>query len=143
MAKCTYKLPEEFLKKLSTLGKNTDVVASKMLKRGGEVVLMNTRSNLASVVGKNTEEESRSTGQLVASLGLSPVLVGRNGDYNIKVGFSENRTDGKSNAMIANIIEYGKFNQPARPFLKPAKTKSKNEVIKVMEQTFEEEIKKL
>ena len=45
--------------------------------------------------------------------------------------------------MIANIIEYGKFNQPARPFLKPAKTKSKNEVIKVMEQTFEEEIKKL
>ena len=143
MAKCTYKLPEEFLKKLSTLGKNTDVVASKMLKRGGEVVLKNTRSNLVSVVGKNTEEESRSTGQLVASLGLSPVLVGRNGDYNIKVGFSENRTDGKSNAMIANIIEYGKFNQPARPFLKPAKTKSKNEVIKVMEQTFEEEIKKL
>lgn len=143
MAKCTYKLPDEFLKKLSTLGKNTDAVATKMLKKGGEVVLENTRSNLVSVVGKNTEEESRSTGQLVASLGLSPVLVGRNGDYNIKVGFSENRTDGKSNAMIANIIEYGKFNQPARPFLKPAKTKSKNEVIKVMEQTFEEEIKKL
>ena len=143
MAKCTYKLPEDFLRSLSRLGTQTDAVASIVLKKGGEVVLKNTRSNLISVIGKNTQEESKSTGQLVSALGLSPVLVGRNGDYNIKIGFMENRTDGKTNAMIANIIEYGKHGQPAKPFLKPAKTKSKKQVIEVMKQTLEEEIKKL
>ena len=143
MAKCTYKLPEDFLRSLSRLGTQTDVIASKVLKKGGEIVLKNTRSNLISVIGKNTQEESKSTGQLVSALGLSPVLVGRNGDYNIKIGFMENRSDGKTNAMIANIIEYGKHGQPAKPFLKPAKTKSKKQVIEVMKQTLEEEIKKL
>ena len=84
-----------------------------------------------------------STGQLVNALGLSPVLLDRNGNYNIKVGFDEYRADGSANAMVANIIEYGKHGQPARPFLKNAKTKSKKECETVMAQKIEEEIKKL
>ena len=62
---------------------------------------------------------------------------------NIKVGFAEPRSDGDSNAKIANIIEYGKHNQPARPFLKPTKTSSRKPCKEAMIRTFEEEIKKL
>ena len=120
MAKCTVELPDEFLVKLSRLGKRSDEIAEKALQAGGEVMLDKVRENLASVVGQG--ENSRSTGELQASLGLTPVLVDRDGNSNIKVGFAEPRSDGDSNAKIANILEYGRHGQPARPFLKPAKT---------------------
>lgn len=137
MAKCSAKLPEELLKKLSRIGSNMDSIADSALKAGGEVVLKNTKSNLENMV------KGPSTGQLANALGLSPVLLDRNGNYNIKVGFDEYRADGSANAMVANIIEYGKHGQPARPFLKNAKTKSKKECETVMAQKIEEEIKKL
>ena len=62
---------------------------------------------------------------------------------NIKIGFSEPRSDGGSNAKLANILEYGKHGQPAKPFLKPAKSASRAECIRVMKQKLEEEVAKL
>ncbi len=50
--------------------------------------------------------------------------VTREGNHNIKVGFAEPRSGGGSNAKLANILEYGKHGQPAKPFLKPAKSAS-------------------
>ena len=137
MAKCTYKLPEDFLKKLSSLGSHMDEVSEKVLQAGGEVVLQKTRSNLNSVLS------GESSGELVSALGLSGVRLDRDGNPNIKVGFDEPRRDGSSNAMVANIIEHGKHNQPAKPFLKPAKSQSKSECIDTMVATLEKEIKKL
>ena len=141
MAKCTVELPDEFLVKLSRLGKRSDEIAEKALQAGGEVMLDKVRENLASVVGQG--EHSRSTGELQASLGLTPVLVDRDGNSNIKVGFAEPRSDGDSNAKIANILEYGRHGQPARPFLKPAKTAAASECKQKMIKTLEEEIGKL
>ena len=142
MAKVSIKLPDEFLKKLSSLGERTDEVAKKALTEGGEIILARTRANLIGVIGKNLKGESRSTGQLVSSLGLSPVMVDRNGNYNIKIGFDEYRDDGSSNAGVANIIEYGKHGQPAKPFLAPAKRQVGNQALERMKQVIEEEIKK-
>lgn len=143
MAKCTVNMPDDFLLKLSKLGSKTDEIAEKVLEAGGKVILDKTRSNLEVVVGKGTKTESRSTGELVGALGLSSVKQDRNGNSNIKLGFAEPRKDGKSNAMVANILEYGKSGQPAKPFLKPAKTATKNQVKETMIETLEEEIKKL
>ena len=143
MAKVDMKMPEEFLTKLSKLGSNTDTIAERVLEAGGEVVLQKVRSNLAGVVGKNTKIESRSTGELERSLGLTPVKPDKNGNYDIKVGFAEPRSDGGSNAKIANILEYGKHGMPPKPFLKPAKSATKDECLRVMAQTFEEEVAKL
>lgn len=143
MAKVDVKMPEEFLLKLSKLGSSTDKIAERVLEAGGEVVLKKVKSNLAGVVGKDTKVESRSTGELEASLGLSPAKPDKNGNHDIKVGFAEPRSDGGSNAKIANILEYGKHGLPPRPFLKPAKTAAKKECITVMAQTFEEEVAKL
>ena len=143
MAKCQMLMPDDFLERLSNLGKKTDEISKEVLKAGGEVALQKVKSNLDAVVGYGLAHESRSTGELQRSLGLSPPSVDRDGNYNIKVGFAENRSDGESNAKIANIIEFGKTGQPARPFLARAKRQSKKLCEAAMIKTFEEEVKKL
>lgn len=143
MAKVDIKMPDDFLLKVSKLGSDFDPVAEKILKAGGEVVFKRTKSNLSAVIGKGTKHESRSTGELEKALGVTSVRLDRNGNHNIKIGFSEPRSDGESNAKLANILEYGKHGQPAKPFLKPAKSASKSECISTMKSTFEEEVKKI
>ena len=102
MAKVDVKMPEDFLLKLSRLGSNMDAVAEKVLEAGGEVVLEKVQSNLAAVVGAGPKHKSKSTGELVGALGLSPVKPDKAGNHDIKVGFAEPRSDGGSNAKIAN-----------------------------------------
>ena len=143
MAKATFKMPEDFLMKLSKLGEKTDEIIPVVLKAGGEVVEEKVRSNLQSVIGKETKEDSRSTGELVSALGVSSVRQDRDGNFNVKVGFSEPRRDGKSNAMVAGVLEYGKHGQTPKPFLKPAKTASKNSCVDAMIRAFEEEVDKI
>ena len=81
MAKVKVEMPEEFLRKLSLLGSKTDEIAGRVLEAGGEVVLAKVRSNLSSVIGSGTKYDSRSTGELERSLGLTPPLVDRDGNH--------------------------------------------------------------
>ena len=143
MAKADFKMPEDFLLKLSRLGERTDEIVTKVLESGGEVVASKVRSNLSAVIGCGTKKKNRSTGELLRSLGVSPAKQDRDGNFNVKVGFSEPRSDGGSNAKIANILEYGKSGQPPKPFLKPAKSASKNECIDAMKKRFDEEVKSI
>ena len=143
MAKVEVKMPEDFLLRLSRLGDRTDEIIPKVLEAGSEVVVSKVRSNLQAVIGRDTKEPSRSTGELVSSLGVSPAKLDRNGNYNVKIGFAEPRSDGGSNARIANVLEYGKSGQPAKPFLKPARTASRAPCIEAMKRTFEQEVEKI
>lgn len=143
MAKVEVKLPEDFLLRLSRLGDKTDEIIPKVLEAGGEVVLGKVRSNLQAVIGRDTKEPSRSTGELASALGVSPAKLDRNGNYNVKIGFAEPRSDGGSNAKIANVLEYGKSGQPAKPFLKPARSATRAPCIEAMKEAFEKEVEKL
>ncbi len=143
MAKATWKLPEEFLMKVSRLNEKTDEILPKVLGAGAEVVETKVRSNLQSVIGSGTKEPSRSTGQLLSALGTSPAMQDRDGNFNVKVGFSEPRSDGDSNAKIASVLEYGKSGQPPKPFLKPAKSSSKSAAINAMKNKLEQEVESL
>lgn len=143
MAKVDVKMPEAFLLKISRLGDKTDEIIPRVLEAGGEVVLGKVQSNLRSVVGSGTKYDSRSTGELADALGLSPALQDRKGNHNIKVGFAEPRRDGESNAKLANIIEYGKSGQPAKPFLKPAKSSGRKPCINAMKEKLDEELRRL
>lgn len=67
MAKVTMKMPEDLLLKVSRLNDKTDEIITRVLKAGGEVVLDKVKSNLNSVVGRDTKYPSRSTGQLAAA----------------------------------------------------------------------------
>ena len=120
--------------KLSRLEERTDEIIPKVLEAGGEVVLDRVRSNLSAVLS------GESSGELEQALGVSPAKLDKNGNYNVKVGFDEPRRDGSSNAMIANIIEYGKHGQPPKPFLKPAKSASRTPAIEAMKQKLDEEM---
>ena len=128
MAKVQMKMPEDFLMKVSRLADKTDEILPKVLQ---------------AVIGSGTKYESRSTGELLRSLGTSPALQDKNGDFNVKVGFSEPRSDGDSNAKIATILEYGKSVQPAKPFLKPARSSSRNACINAMKAKLDEEVEKI
>ena len=143
MAKAIVKMPEEFLLKISRLESKTDDIVPKVLEAGGNVVLQKVKSNLQAIIGKGTKRRSKSTGELLRSIGLSQARQDRNGDYNVKVGFAEPRSDGGSNAKLANILEYGKHGQPARPFLKPAKSSSKKACEDAMSAKLEEELRQI
>lgn len=143
MAKATFKMPDEFLMKVSKLEERTDEILPRVLEAGAEVVEAKVRSNLRAAIGKGTKDPSRSTGELLSALGTSSAKQDRDGNFNVKVGFSEPRRDGDSNAKIATVLEYGRSGQPAKPFLKPAKSASKSACIQAMEQKLTEEIDKI
>lgn len=143
MAKSTFKMPDDFLVKLSRLGEKADEIIPRVLKAGGEVVEAKVKSNLQSVIGNGTKEDSRSSGELVETLGVSTARQDKDGNFNVKVGFSEPRLDGKSNSMIAGVLEYGKSGQLPKPFLKPAKSASKNACVDAMIKAFKEEVENL
>ena len=154
MAKAKITLPEQFLHKCSRLGERTDEILGRVLKAGGTVVLEKVKSNLRTVIGRDTKLPSKSTGELLSSLGLSPAKVDRNGIQNVKVGFNEPRrrqraAKGKrsyytaTNAMVANVLEHGRHGQPAKPFLKPAKSAARKKCIDAMQAQLEEELDKL
>jgi len=128
VAKATFKMPEDFLMKLSRLGEKTDEIIPRVLKAGGEVVEAKVKSNLQSVIGNGTKEDSRSTGELVSALGVSSARQDRDGNFNV---------------MVAGVLEYGKHGQTPKPFLKPAKTASKNTCVEAMIRAFEEEVDKI
>ena len=143
MSKAVMKMPEDFLLKISKLGDKTDEIIPKVLEAGGKVVKEKVKSNLQSIIGTNIKGKSRSTGELVSALGVSPALIDKNGNSNVKVGFSEPRSDGKSNSMIAGVLEYGKSGQPPKPFLKPAKSASRKACINAMIEAFDKEVENL
>lgn len=143
MAKMSYKMPDDFLTKISRLGNRTDEIVPVVLEAGASVVESRVRSNLQSVIGTNLKSNPRSTGQLLGALGTSPAKLNSDGNFDIKVGFAENRTDGVSNAMLAGVLEYGKHNQPAKPFLKPAQRQSEKDCIEAMQRAFESEVSKI
>lgn len=140
MAKAELKMPDDFLMQLSRLGDRTDDIVKKSLEAGGAVVMAKVRGNLQTSIGRGVKYKKRSTGQLAAALGVSPAKQDRNGNFNVKVGFAEPRRGGVSNAKLANILEYGKHGQPAKPFLKPAKSASKAACVAAMKAVFEQEV---
>lgn len=132
MARAEVKMPNQIIDELTRLGGDLDHLAEETLKAGAAVVAPKLAANLAGAIGRDTKSPSRSTGLLASALGVTPVKTGRAGDHNLKVGFAENRSDGKSNALVANVLEYGRSNQAARPFLAPTRSQTRTACIEAM-----------
>ena len=138
MAKVTIKMPTEFMDQLTKVAEKTDTAIPKALEAGGKVVFDTMKANLRSAIGRDTKYPSRSTGKLLAALGVSPVKLNDEGNYDVKVGFSEDRE--VSNAKLANILEYGKHGQPPKPILKPTRRSSRKPCIEAMQAALKEEL---
>ena len=139
MAKVQIEMPQKLLSQIEDMGNSLDAAIPKALAAGGKVVLAKMKSNLQAAIGRGTKTKSRSTGKLAASLGVSPAKLDRDGNLDVKVGFSEGRGD-VSNAMLANILEYGKHGQPPKPFLKQTKASSRKPCIDEMQRVLKEEL---
>lgn len=139
MAKISFKMPEEFIKRIEALSDNREAVITKCLEAAGEIVEKEVKNSLYDVL--SPEERN---GELINSLGLTPAMIDKNGVYNVKIGFSGMRGDGKKNALVGAILEYGTKDgrQPPRPYMKPAKNRSQKAAIEAMIKTFDEEVKK-
>lgn len=142
MATLKVKLPDDLMIGLERLGNQVEAVIEKTLEAGAEVVEEKVRANLKNVIGSGTKMPSKSTGQLLSALGTSPVKKNNDG-YDIKIGFSEPRKDGTSNALVATTLEYGKKGQAAKPFMKPAEDATKAKARAVMKKVFTEEANKI
>ena len=157
MATLKVNLPEDLMIGLERLSKQADAVVKKTLEAGAEIVEEKARANL-----KNSLK-GESSGQLLDALGISPVKPNDKLDgWDIKIGFNEPRKDYKggttykkklksgkiseyklTNAMVANILEYGKKGQAAKPFMKPAENATKAKARAVMKRVFSEEANKI
>jgi len=147
-------MPDDFLNKITRLADKTDEVIEKALEAGGEIAYTAVLGNLHGAIGSNTIRDSQSTGELIGSLGVSPVKISNSGISNVKVGFNEprrqqNKAKGKrsyqirTNAMIANVLEHGRHGQPPRPFMKSARNSAKSACIDAMKAVIESAVNSL
>ena len=154
MAVLTVKMPDDFTNKVSRLAEMTDTVIERALEAGSKIVLSQVKGNLSAAIGSGTKYPSESTGELLGSLGVSPVKVDNSGVSNLKVGFNEprrNQGGGKgkrsykvrTNAMVANVLEHGRHNQPPRPFMAPARAASRSPCIAAMKVEIEAAVNSL
>lgn len=138
MARFSIELPNDVLKELSSLEKNTDIMLSEMTQAGAAVVLANIKSSVP-----QTFYESN----IIKCLKVSHTYkTPSDGGVNTKVafyGYFFNK-DGKRipAPLVANVTEYGRSNSPypKRPFLR--KSFKKSEIEKAMEKVQDKYIKK-
>lgn len=144
LARTSFKMPDEFLEKLSRLNNKFDEIVPRVLQEGAEPAIKKAKSNLALRIGQGTKEPSQSTGELLASLETSKPEQNNKGDWTLRVGIPTTKdSKGVSNALKAAVIEYGKSGQPPKPWLKPSKRASKKDCIEAMKDALDKEIEKL
>ena len=148
------RFDNDFSKKLEALGAHSDEILEKAMAAGAEAALPTVRECLQSVIGRGNKYPDRSTGEMVNSLGTSPVKVDSKGVVNVKIGFNEPRKrqytskkTGKrtetTNGLIANVLENGKHGQPPRPWLKRAKTQATKVFRAKAQEIIDKEVEKL
>ena len=128
MAKMSVSGLDEYIDKLSKLGAKMPEVAKRAVQAGVHPLADEVRKQLE----KNLQGSKYSTGDLLDSLGVTPVGVDKNGVYNAKVGFSGYDRKGVPNALKARAMESGTSRQPKKPFMRPAVNRAKKRVLEEM-----------
>ena len=136
MTKMTFSLPEETIRIMSALGDKYDEITKTVLKEGVTPLYDTAKVNISASIKDGT-------GDLLKSLCTTKPFQDKNGDWQIKVGCAGVDRKGVSNAMKAAVLEYGKSNQPAKPWLKPSVSKAKKACINKIQEVLDIEVSKL
>lgn len=110
----------------------TERAAKKMLEAGAEVV---KNEQVAEI--KKTFASDRSTGALANSIKASKVKK-KGSEYYIEVAPTGKDKKGVRNATKGFVLEYGRSNMPARPWMTRANEKSQGKVDEAMRGAFDE-----
>lgn len=143
MANVRFNLPDEMIQSIAKLGSNYDRIIKAVLKEGAKPLYDTTKSNLKDSIGRDTKQDSKSKGDLLKSIRITMPFLDKGSNWSIKVGCEGLDSKGVSNALKASVLEHGKSDQRARPWLKPSGLKAKKACIEKMKQTFEAEVDKL
>lgn len=127
---------EEFAIKLSKLDTDFERIAKKAIYAGVEIIADTMKVNLENILS------DEATGQLVASMGTTPIKS-TNGEWNAKVGFDGYNTDGVANQLIARVLESGTSTRKKKPFIRKTLNQTRSEVEAVMAKIIDEEFDKI
>jgi HK97 gp10 family phage protein len=155
MGKFDFEIPKDFLKKLNKL-ENVDEVSKKMVNEAvpilKDAIKAKVKSDYSSP-GRKVQfiredgldgmklGERTQTGGLLKSVKMSKAKILKNGSLRASVYFSGKDKNGTPNAMKATILEFGRKNQVARPFITKVVKNKEAEVLAKMQEVFEREIK--
>ena len=120
-------------------------VAEAAIRAGAAVIAAQMKDNLRGILSP------KATGQLVNSMGITPVKQDKDYNYNAHIGFDGYQKppygkfpQGVPFQLIARSFESGaKPWRDATPFAKPAVNATKEKVKEVMTRVAEEEFKKI
>jgi len=154
MAKMTIQGIDEYTEKLSRLGSAMTDIAKKAVRAGANPVADEIRKGLEenikdpAYVGTGDGDKfgvkpnyGKSTGDLLDSLGISPVSTDKNGVINCKIGFAGYDRKGVPNALKARAMESGTSKLRKRPFVRPAVNRAKKRALEEMGKVIDAEIK--
>lgn len=136
MARMTFKAGDDYALKLSALGSGSEAIAKRAIYEAAGIVTDAIHAKLLTVL---SEEAS---GDLCDSLGITPILQDKQGNWNAKVGFDGYDRRGVPNQMKARILESGSSRVSARPFVEPAVRASRRQAEAAMENVIDEEIQR-
>lgn len=146
LARIDINLGEEFMKKLSLLGSKVAEISEKAVLAGAEPVKAEMDRELHKVLSGD------SSGELEISLGISPVRTDKKGVINAKIGYAgydrhRKKTakfpNGIPNALKARALDSGTSTERKRPYVRNAIKKSKELSLTKMNETVDNEIKKI
>lgn len=154
MARIYNDLPDDIFEQLIKVGKHFSEISEKMLTEAAEIGERIVREELTAAISTSPDDVKRQTGQLLQSLGISPIGTGKKGakdSRNISIGFASNRSRGsnsKRNGELAAYLEYGvkkgeTGQREARPFMKRATRRAESPIEEKMREVFEREVSKI
>ena len=136
MAKITFKLGD-YASKLVKLGSEYEDVARQAVYEGAAIVADEIRNNLEHVIS------DEATGELLDSLGITPIEMDKRGNFNAKVGFDGYDSKGVPNQLKARVLESGSSKQKKRPYVRPAVNATRKKVEHTMARVVDEAVKRV
>jgi HK97 gp10 family phage protein len=133
-------LPTELTASIAELKKLIPTIEEEMLMAGAEVLKPEVETRLKrSITGKYAK------GNLQNSVDIKIVRTqGKRGKvYKTSVVYFKGTVNGVRNGLKAAILEYGKYDQPARPFMRLAMQAKRTEIFDAMENAFYDRVEKL
>ena len=116
LARMTIKGLDSTIKMLEQLGEITQETAEYAVYEGASILADDVRKRLEG----NLIGSKHTTGDLLDSLGITPIKMDENGVVNAKIGFSGYDRKGTPNLLKARAMESGTSRQRKKPFFRPA-----------------------
>lgn len=150
----TIKAGEDWMVRLAKLGEGSGEIAKKALYEASGIVADQIRKNLEDNISSRQSAAKRGgvplkkqgekrTGDLVQSLGITPMKIDKTGLINVKIGFDGYDSRGIPNQLKARVMESGSSTIAPRPFVAPAVKATKKAAQEAMDRVINEEIEKI